>query len=208
MSALKRPPTTDRGRASLARILDAASELFYRQGVRPTTLDQVAVASGTGKGQLYHYFGGKDDLVLAVVERQVDRVIEAQMPLLGELGSWEAIDGWIELVVESHAVSDDPFRCPLGALVAELATAHPAARAALAAGFERWSGHLADGLRTLQREGRLRADADGDALGGGLLAAYQGGLVLAQASGGIAPLRASLATARAALERWATEAAP
>ena len=196
---MKSPPTTDRGRASLARILDAASLLFFRQGVRATSLDQVAAASGTGKGQLYHYFAGKEDLVLAVIERQVAEVLDAQMPLLGALGSWEAVDAWIDMLVASHERSDEPFRCPLGALVAELAQEDTAAREALDAGFRRWSGHIVDGLRAIQRDGLLAPDADCERLGLGMLAAYQGGLVLAQARGDVGPLRAALATARAGL---------
>ena len=66
-------PTTDRGRATRERILEAASELFYRQGVTATGLDQVVTASGTGKGQLYHYFADKRELVHAVIERQISR---------------------------------------------------------------------------------------------------------------------------------------
>lgn len=47
-----------------SEIMEAALELFSTQGFRATTLDQVAEAAGVTKGAIYHYFQGKDDLLL------------------------------------------------------------------------------------------------------------------------------------------------
>ena len=193
-------PVTGRGRATLDRILDAAALLFYERCVRATSLDQILAASRTGKGQLYHYFDGKADLVLAVSDRQIEQVLGAQKPLLSELTSAATIDAWLAMLVDLHEHSDHPVRCPLGALAAELAEYDPLAREAIARGFRRWSGHIADGLRAIQAAGGLDPEADCDALADATLAAYQGGLLLAQADGSLAPLRASLAGARTALQ--------
>lgn len=102
MSAMKSAPSTDRRRATFERILDAASELFYLRGVRATCLDQIIAASGTGKGQLYHYFAEKDDLVLAVIERQIARVLAAQQRLISALDSWANIDAWLAALAAAH----------------------------------------------------------------------------------------------------------
>ena len=45
------------------------------QRVASTSLDAVLGASKTSKSQLYHYFGDKDDLVLAVIQRQTECVL-------------------------------------------------------------------------------------------------------------------------------------
>lgn len=47
------------------RILQAASELFYSQGIKSTGVDAIVKAAGTTKMSLYKYFPSKDDLVLA-----------------------------------------------------------------------------------------------------------------------------------------------
>lgn len=60
------------------------------------------------------------------------------------------------------------------------------------AGFARWQGRLAAGLQAMRERGTLHPDADPQALALGLLAAVQGGLLLAQASGSVAPLRMAL----------------
>jgi TetR/AcrR family transcriptional regulator, transcriptional repressor for nem operon len=178
-------PSTDRGRATRERILDAASELFYRQGVGATGLDQVIAASATGKGQLYHYFADKRALIHAVVERQVDTVIAAQQARLEQLSGPAGVRAWAGELVAAYRDADHPVRCPLGALVAELAEGDPEARAALAAGFGRWADALAAGLR---RAGVAAPERQATAL----LAAYQGGLLLSQARGDLEPLRTAL----------------
>ena len=196
MTVVRPAPTTDRGRATLERILAAAADLFYRQGIRATGLEQVISASGTGKGQLYHYFTGKSDLVRAVIDRQIELVIQAQRPVLEHADSWDDIDAWIDLLIRSHEVADDPFRCPIGSLAAELAEGDTPTREALATAFARWTDCIAQALRRLQAAGAMSRRADCDALAEALLAAYQGGLVLSQVRGDAGPLRAALHAAR------------
>jgi AcrR family transcriptional regulator len=188
-------PSTDRGRATRERILDAASVLFHRQGVNATGLDQVVAASRTGKGQLYHYFADKRELVHAVIERQIATVMEDQEPPLDRLATRAELRAWADALIASYAGADHPVRCPLGALAAELAENDPAARAALDRGFGRWTEALASGLRRMRDTGELRSGADPETLATALLSAYQGGLLLSQARGDLAPLRAALAVA-------------
>lgn len=52
-----------------ASILDAAERLFLRYGYKKTTIDEVAQEAGVGKGTIYSYFKGKDELLLAYADR-------------------------------------------------------------------------------------------------------------------------------------------
>lgn len=52
------------------RILECASTLFYRQGVRAVGVDLVVEKAGVAKTSLYRYFRTKDDLVVAFLERE------------------------------------------------------------------------------------------------------------------------------------------
>jgi AcrR family transcriptional regulator len=45
------------------RILEVASELFYRNGIRAVGVDAIAEAAGTNKMTLYRHFSSKDELV-------------------------------------------------------------------------------------------------------------------------------------------------
>ncbi len=52
------------------RILDTASRLFYREGVRAVGVDVVVEAAGVAKTSLYRHFRTKDDLVAAFLKRE------------------------------------------------------------------------------------------------------------------------------------------
>jgi AcrR family transcriptional regulator len=52
------------------RILETASALFYRQGVRAVGVDLVVAEAGVAKTSLYRHFGTKDDLVAAFLARE------------------------------------------------------------------------------------------------------------------------------------------
>ena len=53
-------------------ILKVASDLFNKQGIRATGVDQVVSESNVAKMTLYNHFQSKDDLVLAYLMRQDD----------------------------------------------------------------------------------------------------------------------------------------
>ena len=50
------------------RILNAAHDLFYRDGIRATGIDRVIAESGVAKVTFYRQFPSKDDLILAFLE--------------------------------------------------------------------------------------------------------------------------------------------
>ncbi|MFZ2404529.1 MAG: TetR/AcrR family transcriptional regulator [Methylobacter sp.] len=52
------------------KILQAAAELFYSQGIRATGVDAIVKAANTTKMSLYKYFPSKDDLVLAFLRKR------------------------------------------------------------------------------------------------------------------------------------------
>jgi AcrR family transcriptional regulator len=52
------------------KILNVASELFYRDGIRAVGVDTVVAESGAAKTSLYRWFPTKDDLVAAFLERE------------------------------------------------------------------------------------------------------------------------------------------
>lgn len=52
------------------KILDAAGEVFSRDGVATTTLEQVAQQAGMSRGAIYWHFKGKHDLLQAFIDEQ------------------------------------------------------------------------------------------------------------------------------------------
>jgi len=55
--------------ATQQRILDAATEVFSKRGFSATTMADIVDLSGASIGSIYHHFGGKKELFLAIYER-------------------------------------------------------------------------------------------------------------------------------------------
>jgi AcrR family transcriptional regulator len=55
------------------RLLDAASTLFYRRGIRAVGVELIAETAGTTKKTLYDRFGSKDELVVRYLRRRAER---------------------------------------------------------------------------------------------------------------------------------------
>jgi AcrR family transcriptional regulator len=58
------------GPSARERLLEAASELFYDEGVHTVGIDRVIERAGVAKASLYNTFGSKDELVRAYLERR------------------------------------------------------------------------------------------------------------------------------------------
>jgi len=99
-------PTTDRGRATVARVLDAACALFAEKGVRATTLDEIGAAAGVGRGQLYHFFAGKADLVADVVGLQVERIVDPIRPAVDAMSTADDVRNFCEAIISLHDSSE------------------------------------------------------------------------------------------------------
>lgn len=72
--------------ATQQRILDAATEVFATRGFTAATMADVVSGSGASVGSIYHHFGGKNELFLAIFEQMataVDRRIEEAMRQAG-----------------------------------------------------------------------------------------------------------------------------
>ena len=65
-------PQSTRGRARIAKILDAATDLFLKVGYEQTSIDTILMQSGGSKSTLYAYFPTKEDLFRAVIDSVVD----------------------------------------------------------------------------------------------------------------------------------------
>ena len=61
--------------APRTRVLDAALDLFDEHGVSGTSLQMIADSIGITKAAVYHQFRTKDDIVIAVTERELGRLV-------------------------------------------------------------------------------------------------------------------------------------
>lgn len=162
-------------RTTRSEIVKAADELFYKQGYEHTSFAHIADAVGISRGNFYHHFKTKDELLGAVIAGRV--AITREM-----LAQWEGsnehpldrIRAFIHILIANRA---EIMRhgCPVGTLCAELAKLQHASQAAANELFTLFRAWLGRQFTLLGRE------ADADALAMHLLASSQGVATLANA---------------------------
>jgi TetR/AcrR family transcriptional repressor of nem operon len=185
-------PLTRRGRETRQRIVAAAAELMFDNGVAETTLEDIRAAAGVSGSQVYHYFQDKQALVRAVIDYQTDAVLDIQDTRLDRLDTLAGLRAWRDFLVEHQRRLGCRGGCPIGALGAEVAETDAAARLAAARGLRRWERRIRDGFRAMHARGGLPAGTDPDDLALATLAALQGGLLLTQLQRDTKPLEVAL----------------
>ncbi len=178
------------------RIVQAGAELIAEKGVAGMSLDDVRERTGASRSQLYHYFEDRGDLVRAVIDATTETVLHNQGALLDHLDSWAGIDRWFDAMVQYQFGRHACGGCPIGSLAGQVAERDPDARAAIAAGLDRWEAHLRDGLTRMRARGKLRKDTDTAALATATMASIQGGILLTQIRRNPGQLRIALNAAR------------
>ncbi len=91
--------------AKRLRIVAAAARCFARKGFGQTRTADICAEAGTSSGNLFHYFGSKQDIFAAVVEQDgVDT--GAVFADLSAAEPWDALTGFFDLVVDLAADAD------------------------------------------------------------------------------------------------------
>jgi AcrR family transcriptional regulator len=113
-----------------ARILAAAGELFYREGIRAVGVEAIAEAAGTNKMTLYRHFASKDDLVAEYLRERARRA-DAAWDRLAAACPGDALAqlrAWIAKMAERLARADERGCALVNAAVELPEKSHPARR--------------------------------------------------------------------------------
>ncbi|HYE29463.1 MAG TPA: TetR/AcrR family transcriptional regulator [Allosphingosinicella sp.] len=185
------------GRDTRGRIVEAAMELFWLKGYGSTSIADILSRSQVNSGSLYHFFPGKQDLLIAVLEAYRDGI--GQMLLEP---AWAGVDDPVDkvfallakyrsLIVETEC----GYGCPIGSLALELHEADPAVRRLLAENFERWVDAVAGCLD--QARHRFAPGTDPRALAELTLTVMEGGVMQARTHRDVGHFDRSVAQLRA-----------
>ncbi len=122
------------------RIVGVAMQLFWEKGYASTSIADILKAANANSGSLYHFFPGKQDLLIAVLDMYYSGIDEMLIRPL-----WENVSDPIERVFallngyRRHLVNTEcQYGCPIGYLALELHEPDPPVRERIAANFTQW----------------------------------------------------------------------
>lgn len=108
MPAKTAKPRIRDAEATQARILAAATREFARNGFAGARVDEIALKAKANKRMIYHYFGGKEDLFQAVIERSYLGIRSAEHKLdLDHLEPKEALEKLVRFTWDYYLKNPD-----------------------------------------------------------------------------------------------------
>ena len=162
------------------RIVLSALQLFAAKGYGSTSVADVRQAAGIHSGSLYHFFPGKQELLLAVLDTYRNGI----GPMLLQpawAGVADPIDRIFALLARYRAAlvqTECTYGCPIGSLALELHEPDPPVRRLLAQNFDGWITAI-EGCLNEARD-RLPAGLDRRELAGFVLTAMEGAVMQAR----------------------------
>jgi AcrR family transcriptional regulator len=159
------------------RLIVTAMQLFWEKGYGSTSVADVLQVAKVNSGSLYHFFPGKQDLLLAV--------LEAYRGGIGEMllaPAWKSVADPIEKIFallaryrQSIVQTGCVYGCPIGSLALEIHEPDPLVRMALADNFNAWVDAVEQCL--LETDLRLPKRADRRELAEFVLTTMEGGVM-------------------------------
>lgn len=160
------------------KIIYAAIDLFHRQGVHATSIDQILANSGTGKSQFSHYFKTKEGLTHAALIHLHNMIESGEAQTGYEIKSWKEMNQWFQSFIDFQASVNFERSCPIGTIGNDVTDNQKNLRKDVV-NFFSWSrGRLARFFDERKRTGELSTKVDTEALADFCITVMQGGMLL------------------------------
>lgn len=141
--------------------LNAAMEVFWRQGYDATSVADLVEAMGINRFSLYNTFGDKHALFLLSLERYAERVVTLMLGPVEALGaSLPQLRGYFEHLLAMAGSKVATRGCLMTNSAAELGAADAAARTVVNAHFRRQTAAFRNALSNAVAAGEVRCDLD------------------------------------------------
>lgn len=167
-----------RGEKTRLEIIRAAADLFHARGVAATSPDDIIEASGTGKGQFYHYFKSKEGLVHAVLQNYIAQFRAGNSPFSFEIKDWTDLERWFLSHLELQKKFNMTRGCPFGTIGTGVTDKDELVRQDLNLIFAIMRNKLTTFFATQKALGTLRAETREEQLAEFCIATVQGAMLM------------------------------
>ncbi|MGD0473169.1 MAG: TetR/AcrR family transcriptional regulator [Candidatus Velthaea sp.] len=170
-----------KGERTRRRIVREAAGLFNTRGFAGTSVADVSAATGLEKGGVYNHFGSKDDLALAAFDYAA-AVLRERLETAFRAHA-DGADRLRAMFDVYRVLSEQPFLkggCPILNTAVEADDTHPALLRRARAAMNGWLRLVVEALEAGRLAGQFRADLDAAAVANTIVAALEGGILLAK----------------------------
>ena len=157
-------------------VIAAARDEFWKRGYAATSVDDLTVATGLGKGSLYGAFGDKHGLYLRALDDYIASSLDTVCATLRDprYSAYDRLVRHIRGQIKAIAADKNRRGCLMAKSAAELAGTDGDVEQRVERAYARWRDELAACIAEAQRDGTVEAGRNANALAGVLLAFMRG----------------------------------
>ncbi len=161
------------------RILQEAEHVFHLKGYSAACLDDIAKASGMGKANLFHHYGSKSQLALAVLDFKIAEFRTRKVePLCAQTAPEKAVEAMFDEGAKFLHGIGCKAGCFVGNFALEMSDQDEAFRERVGRFFAQWAESIAGCLERSKKTGYFKPTLDSKASAEAIVALYEGAVML------------------------------
>lgn len=157
-------------------IVHEAFKLFYENGFKSTSINDVMKATKMTKGAFYHHYKNKEQLALEVIKLKIQKRVNDGMiaPLNEEGNAIEILETTFVNRIKSFPIYDKSNGCPMNNFINEIGNYEKSYQLALKSIIEKWKSALIALIEKGKVEGSVKESINSEAVATFLISAFEG----------------------------------
>lgn len=172
----RKPDTAARG-----RILQEAEHVIHLKGFNSASMEEIAKACGMTKANLFHHYGSKAELALAVLDFKIAEFQERKVqPLCCQERPEDAVAAMFDEAARFFGDIGCKAGCFVGNIALEMSDHDEAFRERVGRFFGEWARSMEECLERCKAAGYFEPSLDSKAAAEAVMALYEGSIMLAK----------------------------
>lgn len=157
-------------------IVHQAFKLFYENGFKPTSINDVMKATKMTKGAFYHHYKNKEQLALEVIKQKIQKRVHDGMiaPLNEEGNAMEILESTFVHRIKSFPTHEKNNGCPMNNFINEIGNYGKSYQFALKNIVEKWKSSLIALVERGKAEGSIKKSTNNEAVAIFLISSFEG----------------------------------
>ncbi|MCB2183324.1 MAG: TetR/AcrR family transcriptional regulator [Desulfobulbaceae bacterium] len=169
-----------KGQITREKIISEATRLIVKQGYTKTSINDIILATGVKKGNLYFHFPSKDELGFTILQEAKITFFNLLESSLSQGTSLEKLSRFFDAVAAQQQKTRFVGGCLFGNLALELGDSHPDFSKMILEVFNEWIATLASIIHEAKDSGELQTNLSAETLARHIVATIEGGIMLSR----------------------------
>jgi TetR/AcrR family transcriptional repressor of nem operon len=185
---------TSKGDQTKHRIISEATKLVQKKGFEATSMSDLVDATGLQKGCLYFHFTGKDELLIAILEKsKTDFFVLIDAALAGDSPAAQ-LRSFFKGVIDYQKGMGFSGGCIFGNIAVEMSDKDKRVSAFIKDLFDEWIAKICVVVKAAQRQGEISSDLSAEIIARHIIMALEGGIMLSRLEKSEKPLKDCVAS--------------